>query len=455
MISTLTRGDLIGMDDEGSPEALYRSYTETMTREFRSEGGRGPTFGECLQGMIGAVKQPGGHVHQAIVDRLTRSHYAPRGLRGFLLPGHFGLDGLLRGVSRAGTESLSGGSTYGFITKPEYGIRVADKARNTIGPWSFCNIREIPPCREWKLAINAETTNSVAFNTLTGFGGTQASVGHGELVFGSLKADGKAAEVTATIDRMLIYTQVSENVWKDSTSLAEWFWYSGHTMIRELIEYCMIQGSRTGAGPAGILWNGKPAGATVLVTRAGAGTIAAADVDKLYQAIATGNTENAVWMASKPAMLTLRALAVSGLYPFLQFPAGWSPDRPNAWPTIHGRPVLLSPYCSALGTTGDLCIADFSDYELLYVRPGRYSDGTVIPAGALEVEFGTEVSSDRRGFAGFVGQDVVEMRASSDLLFDTDILAVGFKARIGGAWRWAQTATEAGVTVGPAAVLST
>jgi HK97 family phage major capsid protein len=313
------------------------------------------------------------------------------------------------------------------------------------------------PCREFKIPIQAETTNSVTGNTLTGFGGFQASVGHSEVVFGSTKADGKVAEVTATIDRMLIYTQVSDDIWKDSTSLAEWFCYTAHTMIRNLLEYCMIQGSPTGAGPEGILDNGNPNSTTVKVSRASGGTIGAADVDKLYQAIATGNTENMVWHASKPAMLTLRALAVSGLYPFLKYPEDWSPNDPLRWPTIYGRPVFQSPYCSALGTPGDLVAVDWTDYELLYVRPGRsYADSTVIPSGALEVVFGTEVDSSRRGFAGFLGpDDAVEMRVSPDLLFSTDTLAIGFKARIGGAFRWAQTATEAGVTVGPAAVLST
>jgi HK97 family phage major capsid protein len=442
--------------DEDSPPGQFRAYRGAMAREFARTGEQPPTFGEALQGMIGAVKQPSGDAHAAIVSDLSRAHFTPRGVRGFWTPQHLGLDGLLNGVTRAGTEALSGGSTYGFLVKPEYAIKVADKARHTIGPWSFCNIREIPPCREWKIPITAETTNSVTGNTGTMFGGFQPSVGHGELVFGSLKSDGKAAQVTATIDRMLVYSQVSADIWRDSTSLAEWFWYAVHTMVRNLIEYCMIQGSPTGAGPAGVLMNGTPNAVTVKVNRATPSQIGAADVDKLYQAIATGNTENAVWVASKPAMLALRALAVSGLYPFLEFPKGWSPDRPITWPTIYGRPVLQSPFASALGTPGDLLIADWSDYELCYIRPGRsYSDGTVIPSGALEVEFGTEVDSAHRGFAGFLGQDqAIEMRVSTEKLFDADTLAVGFKARIGGAWRWAQTATEAGITVGPAAVLS-
>lgn len=427
---------------------LYRSYTAAMKREFAASGGQPPTLAEAFQGMIWSL---GGD--RPAMDVLARAHFTPRGNRAYQLPGYLGLDTILR----AGTESLSGGSTYGFLVRPQYAGYVADKARHTLGPWSFCNIKEIPPCREYKLGITAETTNSVTGNTGNMFGGFKPSVGHGELVFGSTNSDGKVAEVTATIDRMLLYTQLSEDIWQDSSKLHEWLWYGVHTMVRNLVEYCMIQGSPTGAGPEGVLMNGVPGRATVQVARAGAGAIAAADIDSLWEAIATGNCENAVWHCSKPVMQALRALAVSGLYPFLQFPHGWSPDRPNRRPTIYGRPVLLSPYCSALGTAGDLVVSDWSDYELLYVRPNRMgSDNSVIPAGVLDVEFGTEVDSAHRGFAGFAGEkDVVEMRVSTDKLFDTDTLAVGFKARIGGAWRWPSTATEVGVTVGPAAVLTT
>lgn len=433
------------------PASLYRSYAAAMKREFAASGGQPPTLAEAFQGMVSAVRSLGGDRHA--MDVLARAHFTGRGNRAFQFPGYLGLDTILR----AGTESLSGGSTYGFLVKPQYAGYVADKARHTLGPWSFCNIKEIPPCREYKLGINAETVNSMTGNTGNMFGGFKPSVGHGELVFGSTKSDGKVAEVTATIDRMLVYTQLSEDIWQDSSKLHEWLWYGVHTMIRNLVEYCMIQGSPTGAGPEGVLMDGGPGRATVQVARAVANQISMADIDSLWAGLSVGGSENAVWILSKPAMKYVRSLATSGTYPALQFPRDWSPNDPNRRSAIYGRPVLLSPYASPLGTPGDICAADFSDYTLYYVRPNRFaSDNSVIPTGALDVEFGTEIDSAHRGFAGFVGEnDVVEMRVSSDKLFDTDTLSVGFKARIGGCSVWPSTATEAGATVGWASVLTT
>lgn len=438
--------------DEDSPLGLYRAYRADMARESARDGWRPPDLTDALLGMIGHARADDAGRRRAIREDLSRAHYHSAGPDGFRLPRHMGLaDFMYAGVQRAGTESLSGGSTYGFLVKPEYGTFVADRARNRIWPGSFVNIWEVPSTLEYKCGINSETNPAIASQ----FGGLMPNqFGHGELVLGALAADGKVGEVTIANARLLAYTIVSEDIWKDSATLGRWFHYSALAGFRNAIEAALIQGLPSGLGPRGVVNNAK----CVKVTRQSGGTIGATDLDILYESVSSGSAENAVWVVSKPALKAIRAIASAGSPSALQFPRSWSPDDPFRRPTLYGRPVIESPYASALGTPGDVLIADFSQYALTWIRPRTiFSDSTVIPAGALEMSFlapGEMPDNFHRGLIG-MPLDSVEMRGSRDLLFDTDRMAIGFKYRGGGDFlTTAQTTTEVGVTVGPAAYLS-
>jgi hypothetical protein len=72
----------------------------------------------------------------------------------------------------------------------------------------------------------------------------------------------------------------------------------------------------------------------------------------------------------------------------------------------------------------------------------------------LEFTFGVEGDVNHRGFIG-LPDGSVESRVSDQFLWDTDRLAVAFKARMGGGFTWTRAVTTpAGVTVGPASVLA-
>jgi HK97 family phage major capsid protein len=434
--------DLIDGDEELS---AARAYKAAMSREFASRGGP-PDIGSILQGMIGSARADNDSARAVIDGILRRAQFGPLARDTFTTPGFLDLPALL---GRSGTESLSGGSTYGFLVKPEYATTVADRARKTVGPWSFCNIWEVPNSREYKVPVTAETNTAIA-NQLGGL--APNNFGHGELVLGTLKADGAVAERTFTQDRLLAYSIVSEDVWADSTSLARWFYYAFVAGFRNAIELAMIQGLSNGLGPAGIV----NSNATVKVSRTTGGTIKEADLDNLYQAVASQCQENAVWFVSKPAFQTIRKLVyTTGTASALTFPFSWIAGEPHEYPMIYGCPVIQSEFCSAVGTPGDICLADFSQYILTWIRPrSSFRDNTVVPSGALELAFADPADPMHRGVVA-MPLDSVEVRASNQLLFDTSKLAVAAKFRGGGGWIWGQTATENGVTVGPAAYLST
>lgn len=437
--------------DRDRSHSLLRAYNLEMGRQFakgNGQGGRAPSLPEALLGMIGSVRAFDADARQKIHGVLNRAHYDAMGPRDYRMPAHVGLrDILYAGLSRGGTESMSGGGTYGFLVKVGYADQVIDKARHTFGPWRFCNIWEVSNSREYQVPIPNEGTQPLTNQ----FGGFNVGWGYGELNFPPT-ADGKLANLNIRNDRLLLYTQVSSDAWRDAPSIARWFYYVATTAFRNAVESAMIQGVTGGAGPVGVV----NAPSTVVVARQSGSTIEGEDLYNLYQAIADGNTENMVWHGSRAAIQTINALAVNGQYPWLQFPKDWSPNDPHRWPTIFGRPVFTSPYCSAVGTKGDIIAVDWSDYALTWIRPKRSNiTNDVRMSGALEFAFGVEPDLAHRGFIG-LPEGSLEARVSDQRLFDTDVMAVAMKYRGGGGFFWPSTMVNpSGTTVGPAAVLTT
>lgn len=92
------------------------------------------------------------------------------------------------------------------------------------------------------------------------------------------------------------------------------------------------------------------------VSRAGAGAIATADIIGMYAAF-MGSQDNAVWLANRSTIPQLAALKDGGNNNL------WMPSYAPGIPgTILGIPVVFTEKASALGTKGDLILADFNYY---------------------------------------------------------------------------------------------
>lgn len=123
----------------------------------------------------------------------------------------------------------------------------------------------------------------------------------------------------------------------------------------EVIAFMEDQSFIDGAGttqPVGIIG----CDCEVAVTRAGAGAIAAADVVGMYAAF-MGSLDNAVFLANKTTFPQLYALKDGGNNQL------WVSSLVNGAPsTLFGIPVIFTEKASALGTKGDLILADFNYY---------------------------------------------------------------------------------------------
>jgi len=159
-------------------------------------------------------------------------------------------------------------------------------------------------------------------------------------------------QINLVAHKLVCYTECSDELLTDSAISLEGFlgaafngvisWYQNHAFV-----------NGTGAGqPQGII----SAGATITVARAAAGAIALADVVSMvenFQGI------NPVWLASRQALSNLMLLNGPALNPSYVF----MPSARDAMPhTLFGYPLIFSEMCPALGTAGDLILADWSKY---------------------------------------------------------------------------------------------
>lgn len=134
--------------------------------------------------------------------------------------------------------------------------------------------------------------------------------------------------------------------------------------------------SGTGEGqPLGIL------NSTALITVPGetgqtAGTINRANVNKMWKRLPAPSRYEAVWLANEDADEQLEQLAGN---PNTYIPAG---VYGNVFPLLKGRPVLTIEQCPAVGTVGDLVLADLSKYVIL--------DGGMNSAISLHVRFDSD-----------------------------------------------------------------
>jgi len=114
-----------------------------------------------------------------------------------------------------------------------------------------------------------------------------------------------------------------------------------------------INGNGVGK-PLGILASGS----LLSVNRSAASTIAIADLANVYRRLLPQSMSRAVWLANPSVLAQLIPLASTTLT-WLPFNQGAASSPPA---TLLGRPLIFTEKCKALGTAGDLILADLSYY---------------------------------------------------------------------------------------------
>jgi len=136
----------------------------------------------------------------------------------------------------------------------------------------------------------------------------------------------------------------------------------------------------TGAGQMlGIL----ASGALITVTKQtgqAAATINYQNVLDMWTRLHARSRSNAVWFVDQsvePQLYTMSLAVGTGGSP-VYLPAGGASAAPYA--TLFGRPVIPVEYCAALGTVGDICLFDLSQYLMI-------DKGGIETASSIHVRF--------------------------------------------------------------------
>jgi HK97 family phage major capsid protein len=140
------------------------------------------------------------------------------------------------------------------------------------------------------------------------------------------------------------------------------------------IEDSIING--TGGGQMqGILTSG----ALITVSQQagqGAGTIVFENVRDMHARLHSRSRPKAIWLidqSCEPQLQSMYLAIGTGGVPVYQ-PAGGVSGKPYA--TLYGHPVIPVEYCAAVGTVGDICLFDLSQYVMI-TKGGMKTDSSI------------------------------------------------------------------------------
>lgn len=211
--------------------------------------------------------------------------------------------------------------------------------------------------------------------TDTVFGGVQM---HWATEGGTVAASKpKFREVKCDLEKMMGFAYVTSEMLEDVAFMSSFLSRCFTVATQRLLESAIIGGSGSGQ-PLGIL----ESDATVEVAKEAsqaAATINTDNILKMWQRGYHRYRNNMVWLCHPDCEEQLQRLEMNG--DSIWMPEGGLTVAP--YQRVLGRPVIYTDQCSALGTAGDILLADLSKYILL-------TKGSARQDWSMHVEFLTD-----------------------------------------------------------------
>jgi HK97 family phage major capsid protein len=182
---------------------------------------------------------------------------------------------------------------------------------------------------------------------------------------------GTAARVTPAMRqlsfeavKLAMYIAVTSEAAQDIPSLSQSLALLMRNSLAWSIDDVVINGNGMGK-PLGIL----PCPARVNQLRAVANQIALADLAGMFGKLLPTSVKNAVWLMNPSAFAYALNLTTAAGQLVLTGAPGASAAVPM---TLFGRPIRITEKCAALGSEGDVILADLSYYGLATRETGRF-----------------------------------------------------------------------------------
>jgi len=239
-------------------------------------------------------------------------------------------------------------SPDGGATIPPHFVRqIFDKSRFRVTPWSLCRIVTTPS--------NAGCMPSVAETSRVDGSrwGGMTSYWSGEAQQGT-KTWPRLMNAQFRLKKLVTLVPVSGELLQDADMLEGFLDYAVAGELSFQMNNTLIHG--TGVGQAlGVV--GGPGTITIAKdTGQAAATISATNVGNMWTQFHGPSRANGVWFANEEFDVDTLALPTSPV-------TGWMP--PVEAPTMRGRPCYSLENCPALGTPGDLVLADWSQVLMI------------------------------------------------------------------------------------------
>jgi HK97 family phage major capsid protein len=149
----------------------------------------------------------------------------------------------------------------------------------------------------------------------------------------------------------------TDELLNDSTQFSAIAAQASREELNFMLNDDILNGTGLG-GPLGIMQSG----AVVTVTRTDANKILGTDISAMYQRLSTRSKARAKWYVNSETAPQLDQLFAVGstavLFPY----AGY--DQAQGVRTLYGKPIIETEFNAALGTTGDILLADLTEYLL-------------------------------------------------------------------------------------------
>jgi HK97 family phage major capsid protein len=170
------------------------------------------------------------------------------------------------------------------------------------------------------------------------------------------------SRLTLNMNKLFVMVNATDELMSDAqgTVLEQYLTRVAGEEINFVVSDAILNGSGTGQ-PLGIL--SAPALVTVAkdVSQSPA-TVTSSNIANMWSRLWAGCRSNAVWLINQDVESQLQQMTIgsgeSTLFAYL--PPGGLADKPQG--TLLGRPVLPIEWCAALGTVGDIVLADLRQY---------------------------------------------------------------------------------------------
>jgi len=333
IVATLERKELLAAGLVQTPQALTtpKAARPLITVEDRSAKDKFNSFGQQMAAIMRAGI-PGGRVDPRLLNAATGLNETVPSDGGFLVQQDFASE-ILKDVfatgvlaSRCRRVTISGNSNSIKINGMDETSRVAGSRQGGIRGY-------------WADEAEEKTASKPKFRKI-------------EL---NLK---KMVGLCYATDELLDDAAALEGVIRDGFVSEFGF----------MLDDAIINGSGSGQ-PLGVLNSG------CLVSQAAetgqlAATVMAENVIKMYSRLFAPSRQNAIWLinqAIEPQLFTMSIAVGTGGVP-VYMPAGGLSSAPYG--TLFGRPVIPIEQCQALGTVGDIILADLSNGYILAEKGG-------------------------------------------------------------------------------------